>query len=178
MEEQARHVYKKVESGNIIDVNTLKQEIQVWELSKLDDTSGEDNPYRELIVNNAEKIETVLSQMEQWSILCSVVKYIQYDRHPKNFHNLNISAGNKERSKRNLSIEEERHMLELDFGDTPEKLKGKYLEVYEGIHSDILSTTRFDENTDLNTTYLGRVDRIKTNKIKAEEWFPICAKYC
>ena len=24
------------------------------------------NPYRELIVNNAEKIETVLSQMEQW----------------------------------------------------------------------------------------------------------------
>ena len=26
------------------------------------------NPYRELMDNNAEKIETVLSQMEQWSI--------------------------------------------------------------------------------------------------------------
>ena len=27
MEEYARHVYKKVESGNIISINTLKQEI-------------------------------------------------------------------------------------------------------------------------------------------------------
>ena len=35
------------------------------------------NPYRELIVNNAEKIGTVLLQMEQWSILGNVVKYIQ-----------------------------------------------------------------------------------------------------
>ena len=37
-------------------------------------------------------------------------------------------------------------MLELDFGDTLEKLKGQYLEVYEGIQSEILSTTRFDKN--------------------------------
>ena len=27
-EEQARHVYKKVESGNIININTVKQEIE------------------------------------------------------------------------------------------------------------------------------------------------------
>ena len=26
-EDQARHVYKKVESGNIVNINTLKQEI-------------------------------------------------------------------------------------------------------------------------------------------------------
>ena len=65
MEEQARHVYKKVESGNMININTLKQEIeQDQELSKLDNTRGEINPCRELIVNNAEKIETVLSQIE------------------------------------------------------------------------------------------------------------------
>ena len=82
-EEQARHVYKKVESGGMFNINTLKQEIEKeQELSKLDDTSRDINPYRELIVNNAEKIETVLSQMEQWSILHNVVNYIQYDRHP------------------------------------------------------------------------------------------------
>ena len=45
MEEQARHIYKKVESGNIININMLKEEIeQDWELSKLDDTSGDINP--------------------------------------------------------------------------------------------------------------------------------------
>ena len=42
-------------------------------------------PTEELMVNNAEKIETVLSQMEQWSILSNVVNYIQYDRHLKEF---------------------------------------------------------------------------------------------
>ena len=57
--------------------------------------------------------------------------------------------------------------MELDFGDTPEKLKGEYLDVYEGIQSEIFSTTRFDENSDLSTTYLGRVDLIRNSKMKA-----------
>ena len=35
------------------------------ELNRLDDINGDINPYRELIVNNAEQLETVLSQMEQ-----------------------------------------------------------------------------------------------------------------
>ena len=42
-------------------------------------------------------------------------------------------------------------MLELDFGDMPEKLKGEYLDTYDGIQSEILSTTRFDENSDFTT---------------------------
>ena len=112
--------------------------------------------------------------MEQWSILSNVVNYIQYDKCPKNFHNFNISTVNKEGSKRNSNIEkEERHMLELDFGDTLEKLKGEFLDMYEGIQSEILSTTRLDENSNLSTTYLGRVDIIKNSKIKAEESFLI-----
>ena len=45
--------------------------------------------------------------------------------------------------------------------------------MYEGIWSEILSTTRFNENSDLSTTYLGRVDITKASKIKAEERFPI-----
>ena len=64
--------------------------------------------------------------------------------------------------------------LEKDhFGDTPDKLKEEYLDVYEGVQSEILSTTTFDENSDLSTTYLGKADRSKNNKIKAEESFPI-----
>ena len=174
-EDQARHVYKKEESHNIININTLKQEIEEdQELNKLDDTSRDINPYRELIVNNAEKIETVLTKMEQWSILSNLVNYIQYNRHPKNFHNLNIRDVNKEKYKRNSNIEtKERQMLKLDFGDTLEKLKEEYLNVYKGIQSEKLSTTRFDENSDLNTIYLGRVSMTKTSKVKVEESFPI-----
>ena len=147
-------MYRKVETCNIINTNTVKQEIeQDQKLDKLDDISGDVNPYRELTVNNTEKIETVFSHMEQWSILSNIVNYIQYNRHPKNFHNLNIKALSKEKHKRNSDIEsEKRQMLEMDFGDTPEKLKEEYLDVYEGIQSEILSTTRFDENTDLSMT--------------------------
>ena len=112
--------------------------------------------------------------MEQLSILSNVVNYIQYDGHPKNFYNLNIRAVNKENYKRKSNIEEEeRQMLELDFGDIPEKLMEACLDVYEGIQSKILSTTRLDENSDLSTTYLGRVDTARNSQIRVEETFPI-----
>ena len=45
--------------------------------------------------------------------------------------------------------------------------------MYEGIQSEILNSTRFDKNSDLSTTYLGKSDRSKNDKIKAEEFFPI-----
>ena len=64
-------------------------------------------------------------------------------------------------------------MPELDFGHTSSKLKEEYLDEYEGIQSEILSTMRFDENSDLSTTYLGKVDKSRNNKIKAKESFPI-----
>ena len=100
--------------------------------------------------------------MVQWSILSNVVNYIQYNKHPKNFHNLNIRDVSKEKYKSKSNIEsKERQMLELDFGNTPEKLKEKYLDVYKGIQSEILSTTRLDENSDLSTIYFRK---IKYNK--------------
>ena len=30
------------------------------------------------------------------------------------------------------------------------------MDIYEGIHSDIVSSNRFDENSDISTTYLGK----------------------
>ena len=39
-------------------------------------------------------------------------------------------------------------MLELDFGHKPDILKEEYLDLYKGIQLEMLSTTRFDENSD------------------------------
>ena len=94
--EQASYEYKKVESGETINVNTIQQEMEHEELlNKIDDMSGETNPHRELIVNNAEKIEPLMTQMEQWSILRSVLNYIQHDGHHMINQNLSIRAVNK-----------------------------------------------------------------------------------
>ena len=38
---------------------------------------------------------------------------------------------------------------------TPEILGEEYLDVYEGIQSEIVNTTRFDENSDLSTYIFG-----------------------
>ena len=115
--------------------------------------------------------------MEQWSVLSNTLNYIQYERHPKNYHTLGISAVNKYRN--SLDAKEERHIIELDFGPTPNILKEEYLEIYKGIQSEILNTTRFDENSDISTTYLGKSDKSKNDKLKAEESFPISEQgYC
>ena len=67
---QTGYIYKKVEFGSLINKDTIKEEIDSdAELDKIDDNSGDENLYRELIVNNMGKIENTLSQMEQWSIL-------------------------------------------------------------------------------------------------------------
>ena len=109
--------------------------------------------------------------MEQWSVLSNVVNYTQYVKCPKNFYNLNIRAVNKEKHKRKSTKEEERQMFELDFEDMSEKLKEEYLEIYDGIKSEILSTSRMDENSDLSTTYLGRVDTTRASNINVEETY-------
>ena len=44
--------------------------------------------------------------------------------------------------------------------------------MYDGVKSEVLSTTTFDENSHLNTTHLGRVDMTRLDKIKTEERFP------
>ena len=53
------------------------------------------------------------------------------------------------------------------------KLCNGYLDVYEGIQSEIVNTAQFDENSDLRMTYLGRSDKTRNDKLKVEESFPI-----
>ena len=48
--------------------------------------------------------------------------------------------------------EKERSISEIDFRNTSDRLKEEYLDRYEGVKSEILSTTRFDENSDLSMT--------------------------
>ena len=69
---------KRQESGERINTETLHQEIeQGRQLNSIYDTSRDSSPYKDLRVDNAEKIEPLLTQMEQWSILSNTLNYIQ-----------------------------------------------------------------------------------------------------
>ena len=59
---QAKYIYKKVETSEMINTDTIQQEIELEEqLNRMDDTNGEINPYWELIVNNAERIDPLMT---------------------------------------------------------------------------------------------------------------------
>ena len=136
----------------------------------MDSRNGELNPYRELIVNNAEKLEPPMTQMEQWSILSNVLNYIQHSK----FNSMNHSLSVKPVSRYKIKPDKGKEFREVDFGTVPQNLQEKYLDVYEGIQSDIVSSSRFDENSNISTTYLGKIEHKESlDKLKAEELFLI-----
>ena len=108
-------------------------------------------------------------------MLNNVVTYVQYDRNPTDFYNLDIKAidQNNHRNIYDRLREEERQVIELAFGDTLVKLKGEYVDMYDRVKLEVLNTTKFDENSDQSTTYLGKINMTRLDKIKAEENFPI-----
>ena len=63
--------------------------------------------------------------------------------------------------------------LDIDFGVNPESLKTNHLDLYEDVHAEMVYTNRFDENSDLSTTYLGQTIMTRDMKIRAEKRFPI-----
>ena len=134
------------------------------------DDTRETNPYKELIVSNAEKIEPLVTQMKQWSILSNILNYVQHSRFNSMNHTLDVKAMNKYKSKSNA----DREFKKLYFCTTSQKLQEEYMDIYEGIHSEIVHSNRFDENSDISIIYLGRIEnRENQNKLKAEESFPM-----
>ena len=113
--------------------------------------------------------------MEQSSILSNVINYVQYDWNLREFYNKDFKAIDLKNHEKiyDKFKEEDRQIIELDFGDTLDRLKEEYLDMYEGVKSQVLSTTKFDGNSDLSTTYLGKIDITRSDRIKAEEKFPI-----
>ena len=150
--EQTNYIYKKIDTGEIINMDTIVQEMeQEGQLSKTDDMSGETNTYHELIVNNVEEVEPLMTQIEQWSILSNILNYVQYGKLHSIGCTFNVRAVNK--CRHNLNTEGEREFTEMDFGTTPLKLHEEYIDMYEGFQSQIVSATMFDENFNLSTIF-------------------------
>ena len=60
VEDQAKYIYKEVETENRVDVDTMKQEIEADKLDKMDDTNGKTIPYYEIITNKVEKDDIII----------------------------------------------------------------------------------------------------------------------
>ena len=86
------------------------------------------------------------------------IKMIDYHKHKKIYKKMG---------------KEEGQMMNIDFGESQDVLKVKYINVYEDVFAEVVTTKRFDENVNLSTTYLGKIDMKREDIMKAEESFPI-----
>ena len=111
--------------------------------------------------------------MRNWSIFSDNVRYVKHEQ--KTPHELDIDTLDY-RCHKELYFklkEEERETLDIDFGMYPDILKSKYLDMYEGVYAEMVYANKFNENSDLSTTYLGQTRMTRDTKIKAEEKLPI-----
>ena len=98
------------------------------------------------------------------------MNYVQHRKFNSMNHSLNVKAVNRYK----VRLDTEREYKELDWSNSTKIYKRKYLDIYDGIQSDIVSSCKFDENSDISTTYLGKIGNIESqDKLKAEESFPI-----
>ena len=163
-ERQTDHVYKTTEEGNMINTKKI-----TCESSQAQD----DNPYKKVVLNNVFKEKDESPEMRNWSIFNDNVRYVQHDQATS--QNLNFDTLDY-RDHKDLYLklkEEERKTLDIDFGLYPDITKARYLDVYEDVYAEIVYANRFNENSDLSTTYLGQIGMMRDTKVKVEERFPI-----
>ena len=74
-----KHVYKKVETDKVINVETMKQEIEDDTMTRNrlnEEDTTKRSPYRMVILNKVYKDDIKTEQMIHWSILSDLIKYI------------------------------------------------------------------------------------------------------
>ena len=121
-EKQANYIYKKVDEGKVININTMKNEIE-QDLDREDD-----NPYKRVILNKVYTDEDKTPHMENWSILSDNVRYVQHDE--KTPHKLDLNTLDYQLHKE-LYCQlkgEESEILDI------ETLKTNYLDLYDDVH--------------------------------------------
>ena len=161
-EKQTDYVYKTVEEGNIINTKTMMYETM---------QNQDDNPYKKVVLDKVYREEDKSPEMRNWSIFSDNVRYVQHEQ--KTPHELNINTLDY-RHHKELYFKlkgEERETLDVDFGIYPDILKSKYIGMYEGVYAEMVYAIKFNENSDLSTTYLGQTKMTRDTKIKAEENF-------
>ena len=112
--------------------------------------------------------------MDQWSILSDNIVYVK-SKDSNIMNGIDIKSidyrGHK-RIYRKMGKEGGKR-IDIDFGESLEVMKSRYMDVYDNVYAEVVTTSRFDENVDLSTTYLGRINMKREEVLKAEESFPI-----
>ena len=136
----------------------MKQEIEQEKMIGTGSNRENENLYQRAMLNDVNKHENKMAHMENKSILSDNIRYVNHDEGSKTTCRLDMKNLDYQLHKRlyvNLKGKESQ-TIDVDFGSNPETMKSNYLDMYEGVHTDVVYTNRFDKSSDLSTTDLGR----------------------
>ena len=174
--DQATQIYEEVEKNEPINIQIASQGIKDKSKVRKGQVKEEDinmniNPYQKAISNANSRDENKIEQMINWSIFSNKIRYV--DSCMNVTPRLTIRPLEEKKHKRLFSTIEikEDQIPYMIFEEN--KVKEAYFDRYEGVQSEISQVTRFDESTDLSTTYFGRINQTRKSVIRAEESFPI-----
>ena len=176
IKDQATQIYEEVEKNEPINIQSVSQETENKRKVRKGHIKEEDidtieNPYQKAITNINIKDENKIEQMINWSIFSDKIRYVDSSMNDTPKLTIRPLEENKHRQLFNALEIQEDQIPEMIFEEN--KVKEIYFDKYEGIQSEISQVTRFDENTDLSTTYLGKRGQTRKSVIRAEESFPI-----
>ena len=171
--EQTKQLYDKIEIEEMVNIRKLD-----WHNVSIPPRqatfTNDVNQYEKALLSGRNMKRGSNSQIEQWSILSDNIVYIRSeDRDIMNGIDIKpIDYREYKRICRKMG-KEGGERLEMDFGESPEIMRSRYMGAYDDIYAEVFMTSRFDENVDLSTTYLGKIDRKREEVMNAEESFPI-----
>ena len=130
------------------------------------------NLYEKVLVIDVNMLDKNKSQMEQWSILSDNIVYVRSVGYEQ-MSGVDIKMVDYQDHRKIYKKmgKEEGQMINIDFVESPEVLKAKYMDVYEDVFAEVVTTNRFDENVDLSTTYLGKMIMKREDIMEVEEGF-------
>ena len=170
--EQVEWIYDKIESGEEVKIRKVMQQ-RTSVMPKQIGSRNDVNQYEKALLSDRNMRRSNL-QMEQCSILSDNIVYLKSeDNDIMNGINIKpIYYREHKRMHRKMS-KEGGERLNIDFGESPEIMRNRYMDIYDEVYAQVVTTNRFDENVDLSTTYLGSTDMKREEVMKAEESFPI-----
>ena len=173
--DQANQIYKEIEKSKPINIQIVSQDIKDEskvrnkQVEEEEDTDINVNPYQKAISNASPKDENKIEQMMNWSVFSDKIRYV--DSCMNMMPRLTIRPLEENKHRKIFSTLEEDQIPNIIFDE--DRIRETYFDKYDSIQSEISQETRFDESTDLSTTYLGKVDQTRKSVIRAEESFPI-----
>ena len=169
---QAKQVYDKIESSEEIKIRKTMQQSNA-KLPKQVKERKDVNQYEKVLLSDRNMIKKN-SNLEQWSILSDNIVYGRLeDNGIMNGIDIKMIDYRDHKRMYEKMSKEEGEQLNINFGESLEIMRNKYMDVYDEIYTEVVMTSKFDENVDLSTTYLGRVDMKREDVMKAGESFPI-----